>query len=115
LRDEYQEFQRRDAEILSIGPENQEAFRRYWETEHIPFPGLADPTHRVAKLYRQQIKLTGFGRMPATLLVDKQGRIRFQHFGDSMKDIPPNKQILALLDALNAEASAEEKGDAPGQ
>jgi hypothetical protein len=32
-----------------------------------------------------------------------------------MKDIPPNEQLLALLDALNAEASAEEKGDAPGQ
>lgn len=115
MRDQYHEFQRRDAEILSIGPENQEAFRRYWEAERIPFPGLADPTHRVAKLYRQQIKLTGFGRMPATLLIDKQGKIRFQHFGDSMKDIPPNEQLLALLDELNAEVSSEKREDIPQQ
>lgn len=112
MRDDYPEFQRRGAEILSIGPEDQEAFRRHWEAEGIPFPGLADPTHRVAKLYRQQIKLTGFGRMPATLLVDKEGRIRFQHFGDSMKDIPPNAQLLRLLDQLNAEDSSAEKGNA---
>ncbi len=110
MRDKYPEFQQRDAEILSIGPEDQKAFQHYWEAEGIPFPGLADPTHRVAKLYRQQIKITGLGRMPAALLIDKQGRIRFQHFGDSMKDIPPVEQLLALLDELNSE-EASQKGE----
>jgi peroxiredoxin Q/BCP len=39
--------------------------------------------------------------MPAMLVVDKQGVIRFAHFGDDMADIPKNEDVLALLDQLN--------------
>ena len=43
------------------------------------------------------------GRMPALLVVDKGGRIRYAHYGHSMSDIPDNREILDLLDALNSE------------
>ena len=101
MRRDYDQFLARDTEILSIGPEGMDAFQKYWAKEDMPFPGLPDPTHRVAKLYRQQVKLIGLGRMPATLLIDKAGRLRYQHFGDSMSDIPPNEMILGLLDEIN--------------
>ena len=48
MRRDYKKFINRDAEVLSIGPENQEAFHDYWEKEKLPFVGLADPDHKVA-------------------------------------------------------------------
>ena len=80
-------------------------FKRYWESEHLPFSGLPDPSHTVASQYRQEVNLLKLGRMPALLAVDKAGRIRYAHYGRSMSDIPDNREILDLLDALNSERS----------
>jgi peroxiredoxin len=89
--------------ILAVGPDNTEVFRRYWDNEHLPFAGLPDPGHRVANQYRQEVILLRLGRMPALLVIDKQGRIRYAHYGHSMSDIPDNHEILDLLDVLNSE------------
>ena len=40
------------------------------------------------------------GRMPAQMLVDKEGQLKYVHYGKSMKDIPENKEMLALIDTL---------------
>jgi len=63
--------------------------------------GLPDPNHLVLKLFGQEIKLFRFGRMPAQVVVDKQGIARFVHYGDSMSDIPENQELLGLLATLN--------------
>jgi peroxiredoxin len=47
LRQDYDEFIARDAEVLVIGPDGPRAFIRTWQTEGFPFPGLADPQHTV--------------------------------------------------------------------
>jgi peroxiredoxin Q/BCP len=101
LRHDYLEFLAREAEVLVIGPEDRTTFTRYWEKEALPYVGLADPKHRVADLYGQQVKLLKLGRMPALLVIDKSGQIRYRHYANSMRDIPPNDEILALLDQLN--------------
>jgi peroxiredoxin Q/BCP len=67
----------------------------------MPFPGLPDPEHTVAKLYGQQVKLLKLGRLPAQLVIDKEGLIRFVHHGKSMADIVENDTIITLLDKLN--------------
>ncbi len=103
LRQDYAEFIARDAEVLIIGPDGPRAFQRMWQQEHFPFPGLADPQHRVAAAYRQEVNLLKLGRMPALIVVDKRGRIRFEHYGKSMSDIPLNRAVLELLDELNRE------------
>ena len=108
LRQDYDEFTRRGAAILVIGPEDAAAFERYFTDNDLPFPGLPDPQHSVLKLYGQEIKLFKFGRMPAQVLVDKQGIARFVHYGDSMQDIPANAEMLALIDSLNAEAETSD-------
>ena len=105
LRQDFQQFVDRDAVILVIGPEDRAAFQQYWQKENLPFIGLPDPTHTVADLYGQQVKLLRFGRMPAMTVIDKRGQIRYSHYGDSMRDIPPNAHILSLLDELNREAT----------
>jgi len=102
LRHDYDKFVAQEAEILVVGPENQKAFQDYWEKNSLPFIGLPDPDHSVANLYGQQVKLLKLGRMPALMLVDKDGHIRYAHHGNSMQDIPQNKDILDLLTKFNA-------------
>jgi peroxiredoxin len=103
LRQDYFDFVSRGAEVLIVGPDGPRSFQRTWEKEAFPFPGLADPRHTVADVYRQEVKLTKLGRMPAVLVVDKAGQIRYQHYGESMSDIPLNQEVLEFLDRLNAE------------
>jgi peroxiredoxin len=101
LRQGHAEFERRSAVILVAGPEKPEAFAAYWAKESLPFIGLPDPTHSVLKLYGQEIKLFKLGRMPAQVIVDKQGMVRFAHYGHSMSDIPENTELLEILDQIN--------------
>jgi len=101
LRDDYTSFRSRNAEILVVGPERKAAFARYFEENDLPYVGLPDPTHSVLKLYGQEVKLFKMGRMPAMLIVDPQGQVRFVHYGHEMSDIPPNEEVFAVLDALN--------------
>jgi len=84
-----------------VGPESAQAFRDYWHQHDLPFVGLPDPHHSVLKLYGQEVNLFKLGRMPAQVLVDRQGIARYAHYGHSMSDIPANQELLALLDQLN--------------
>jgi peroxiredoxin len=103
LRQDYQQFVERGAEVVVVGPEDREAFEDYWEKEALPFVGLPDPTHSVLKLYGQGVNLFKLGRMPAQVAIDRNSVARYVHYGHSMQDIPPNDEILALLDELNQE------------
>jgi peroxiredoxin Q/BCP len=103
LQGDLEAFTARDAEILALGPDGPNAYRRYWESEKLTFVGLPDPKHTVANLYNQEVNLFKLGRMPALLIVDKEGIIRYEHYGDSMQDIPENSTILSILDGLNGD------------
>ena len=100
LRQDYPLFQERDAIVAAVGPENREAFAKYWEENDMPFTGIPDPKHKIADLYGQEVSITKLGRMPAQMVVDKHGILRYVHYGRSMKDIPANKEILELLDNI---------------
>jgi peroxiredoxin len=103
LRQDYDRFVERQAEVIVVGPEGQKAFADYWRREDLPFVGLPDPKHSVLKRYGQEVKLFKLGRMPAQVVVDKTGQARYVHYGHSMSDIPSNEEILGLLDGLNQE------------
>ena len=100
LRQEYHQFTEHEAEILIIGPEDAREFKTYWGKEKLPFIGLPDPKHRVLNLYGQEVKLLRLGRMPAQMIIDKQGMIRFAHYGNGMQDIPSNNELLHILEQL---------------
>jgi len=87
---------------LAVGPNSPAAFEQYWRNENIPFVGLPDPDHTIARMYRQQVNLFKMGRMPLSCIVDKKGYIRFAHYGVSMQDIPSNEELLHVIDELNA-------------
>lgn len=100
LHHDYEQFVQKDTVIVAIGPENAEAFQSYWEENKHPFYGLPDKKHTVLKMYGQKVNLFKLGRMPAQMLVDKAGILRYVHYGHSMKDIPENSEIFELIDTL---------------
>ncbi|MBI3151265.1 MAG: redoxin domain-containing protein [Chloroflexi bacterium] len=105
MRDHYAEFTARGAEVLAVGPDGVDTFKKYWAKENIPYAGLPDPSHKVAKQYRQEVNLFKLGRMPLNCIVDVAGRIRFVHYGSSMADIPDNETFLNVIEKLNASSS----------
>jgi peroxiredoxin len=103
LSRDYQQFVERNTEIIVIGPEDTKTFADWWHSHDMPFAGIADPEHIIAEKYGQQVKLLKLGRMPASILIDRSGRIRYKHYGESMSDIPENREIIDLIERLNKE------------
>jgi len=103
LRRDHSLFQERDTIVVAVGPEEKEPFTQYWEENQMPFTGIPDPEHKVADLYGQQVSMVKLGRMPAQMVIDKQGVLRYVHYGNSMKDIPSNEEVIKLLDEIKAE------------
>jgi peroxiredoxin len=102
LREAYEQFSSRGVEILAVGPDALTAFQQYWRKESVPFRGLPDPDHTVARTYRQEVNLFKLGRMPLNCVIDAKGYVRFAHYGKSMSDIPSNDALLHVIDELNA-------------
>jgi peroxiredoxin len=101
LHRDFEKFEYANTTILVAGPENAKAFSRFWDENDLPFIGLPDSKHNVLKLFGQEIKLFKFGRMPAQVIVDKKGIVRYAHYGHSMSDIPKNKELLEILAEIN--------------
>jgi peroxiredoxin Q/BCP len=106
LRQDYQKFVDRNAEIITIGPEDANAFTKWWNEHQMPFIGIPDPKHDVAKLYNQEFKLLRGGRLPALAVIDLDGKIRLMHYADLPSDIPSDEEVLSLLDNLNKETAS---------
>ncbi len=98
---DYAEFVNRDAEVVILGPNSPESFKRTWEIEELQMVGLSDPDSVIANSYHQEVKIMRMGRLPALLVLDQKGIIRFLHYGNSMTDIPENSRILQILDEIN--------------
>lgn len=101
LRQDYSKFSDLDTEIIVVGPEGAEQFKKYFQDKDLPFVGLPNPDHTVLKLFGQEVNLFKFGRMPAQVIVDKRGIARYVHYGKSMADIPENKELFSLLEEIN--------------
>ena len=103
LRQDLDQFTEREIAVVVVGPEDAKKFANYFSENDLPFTGLPDPKHQVLKKYGQEVNLFKLGRMPAQLLVDKEGIVRFVHYGKSMADIPANEEIFELVDEISHE------------
>jgi peroxiredoxin Q/BCP len=103
LRLKYQGFIDRQAELIVIGPEDKSSFTEWWQKGAMPFHGIPDPRHVTAMSYGQQVKPLKMGRMPALIVIDKNGLMRFRHYGRSMSDIPTVEDTFSLLEELKRE------------
>ena len=104
LRQDYDRFVELDTEILVVGPEGSKQFAEYWRKNDLPFIGLPNPDHSVLKRFGQEVNLFKLGRMPAQVILDKQGKARYVHYGKSMSDIPANSELLALIQEIGQTA-----------
>jgi peroxiredoxin Q/BCP len=102
LRHDYQKFVEQGTLIVVIGPEGPRQFANYFAQNELPFIGLPDARGSVLKLYGQEVNLFKLGRMPAQVLVDRQGIARYVHYGHAMSDIPSNEELIGLVAEVNA-------------
>jgi mycoredoxin-dependent peroxiredoxin len=100
LRQDYEEFTKRNAEIITVGPDPTDKMQQLWEKEQLPFPGVADPDTDVLESLGQDFKILKFGRMPAVVVIGSDGEVRHAHYGSNAGDIPENAEVLAILDEL---------------
>ena len=101
LRQDHEKITKLDTLVVVVGPESQKAFSTYMRKNDLPFIGLPDPKHTVLKLFGQQVNLFKLGRMPAQVIIDRQGIARYAHYGHSMADIPDNNEIIDILYSFN--------------
>ena len=100
LRQDFDKFVQLDTQVLVVGPEDAKAFEKYFSANDLPFTGLPDPKSSVLKLYGQEVNIFKLGRMPAMAVIDKQGIVRFVHYGHAMSDIPKNEEVLTAIEEL---------------
>lgn len=101
LRQDHRKFMEQNAEIIAVGPEDTVSFANWWQEHQMPFIGIPDPAHVLAQLYSQKTRWLKGGRMPALVVIDKEGYVRLKHYADSPSDIPSNDSLFLLLDKLN--------------
>ena len=101
LRQDFNKFVEQDTIVVVVGPENAQNFKTFWTKERLPFIGLPDPQHVVLKKYGQEVNLFKLGRMPAQVIIDKMGSVRYIHYGHQMSDIPKNDELIDILKKIN--------------
>ena len=100
MRDRYEEFTKRGAEVIAIAPDTIENARRYFQTNDIPFPALADPDRKVFRQYDVKSAMVSLGQRPGLFVIDKDGVARYAHLGWQQWEIPSVNETLEQLDAL---------------
>lgn len=106
LRHHAQNFIELNTGVIIVGPEAAPLFKAYWsklglDQKGLAFIGVPDPGHEVLDLYAQPRRLLRLGRMPAQMLVDINGVLRWSYYGSSMLDIPHVSEVLERCGRLS--------------
>jgi len=101
----YQDFQDAGTDVVIILGESVEMARSYAEILHLPFPVLADP--RRAIYHRYGLGKQFFLQRTASLIVDKEGQIRYLKLTtDPTVWLQESKKLLNAAQALAGKAAA---------
>lgn len=103
LHQDKDKFSDLNTKVIIIAPENMEDFNKFWKKNEYTLTGIPDPKGNIRKLYGQEFKVFKLGTMPAQILVDKSGTIRYVNYGESMSDITEDENILELIKEINEE------------
>ncbi|MFX1375788.1 MAG: peroxiredoxin family protein [Promethearchaeota archaeon] len=101
LSTDYEKIHDKSTEIVAILPDKLENAKQFELNFVKNFPLYYDKNKEVNKLLKQEVKFLKMGRMPAILIIDTQGIIRYAYYGDSMDDIPENEELFAILEKIN--------------
>ena len=100
MRDDYEQFTSRGAEVLAISAESAARSDGYLRAHPLPFPTLIDEDHAVFDDYDAAVRLMSLGQRPALFVIGPDGVVRFGDVGAQQWNIPSNKAVLAVLDDL---------------
>ena len=100
MRDRYEEFKHRGAEVIAIAPDTLENARRYFQDNDIPFSCLPDPDRHVFRQYDVKSAMVSLGQRPGLFILDPAGTVRFAHLGFQQWEIPTVDETLKQLDAI---------------
>ena len=100
MRDDYEQFTSRGAEVLAISAEPAARSADYLRTHPLPFPTLIDEGHTVFDEYDAGSRLLSLGQRPALFVIGPDGIVRYGDVGAQQWNIPSNKAVLTVLDAL---------------
>ena len=100
LHEEYQSLLDLDAQVIAISAEHLSLAETAVEQLGLQFPALYDLDEAVSQQYQVYGLLNKGMTTPATFLLDKEGRVRWQYVGNSHTDKPALERILAELESL---------------
>jgi peroxiredoxin Q/BCP len=100
LRDDYERFTGLDAEVLAISAESPQRSEAYLRSHPLPYPTLVDAEHEVFDAYDVTSRLMSLGQRPGLFVIDADGVVRFEEVGAQQYNIPPNEQVLKVLESL---------------
>jgi peroxiredoxin len=108
LRDRIKDFDKRGAQLIAIDPHESYRVRHMLrdvgsKATELTYPILADPAHAVSATYGAAFQMTvhtEVSNRPVTIIVDKNGVIRYERRGKTYGDRPKPDDILQELDKL---------------
>ena len=100
MRDDYEQFRSRGAEVVAISAEPAASSEAYLRAHPLPFPTLVDDDHCVFDAYDVTSRLLSLGQRPALFVVDAAGVVRFGGVGAQQWNIPANRTVLSVLERL---------------
>ena len=101
LARDFEKFEELNTVLYPITPDKEKNAKKL-ETKYAlnKFPIYYDPKKTVLKMLKQEVNWKKLGRMPALLILDKEGIIQYAYYGNSMKDIPKNIILFEELEKL---------------
>ena len=101
MRDRYEEFEKRGAQVLAIAPDTLENARNFFRSHDIPFPCLPDDDRTVFRRYDVKSAMISLGQRPGLFIIDKERAVRYAYLGWQQWEIPSVDETLEQLDALS--------------
>ncbi len=110
MRDKFEEYQRRDIQIVAIYGQGFDAVRAFAEREQYPFPLLVDESRNIIRRYGVYVRINFESwdmARPSTVLVDKAGIVRFIFIGRNQLDWPAHEMLFAALESTRPPDGSE--------
>jgi len=96
LRLDYDQFKALNTEVIVMVPNGPRMIERYIQSNHVLYPILTDKGAVVAGQYFQVKHFFKFG-VPSVFLVDREGKIAYVHYAETLISEPDNREPLAVL------------------
>jgi peroxiredoxin Q/BCP len=111
LRDAYSSIRGMNAEILAVSTQSTAEIAVSLHAATLPFPLLSDDEAKVIEPLGLAVHDDDRDRWlarPTTVLINRQGTIRFAHVGEHPRDRPALGAILLALEWMNRPAMADQ-------